>query len=93
MSTRRKKVEAKKPLVYTARAKRVFGLSICLLVCTAVGLVLLTQASPWRIAIFLFSEVAVINLTVANLLIYPLEQTINGTYLLSARKANQDPPT
>ena len=27
MSTRRKKVEAKKPLVYTARAKRVFGLS------------------------------------------------------------------
>ena len=86
MSTRRKKVEAKKPLVYTARAKRVFGLSICLLVCTAVVLVLLTQASPWRIAIFLFSEVAVINLTVANLLIYPLEQTINGTYLLSARK-------
>ena len=86
MSTRRKKVEAKKPLVYTARAKRVFGFSICLLVCTAVVLVLLAQGSPWRIAIFLFSEVAVINLTVANLLIYPLERTINGAYLLSARK-------
>ena len=86
MSTRRKKVEAKKPLVYTARAKRVFGLSICLLVCTAAVLVLLAQGSPGRIAIFLFSEVAVINLTVANLLIYPLERTINEAYLLSARK-------
>ena len=86
MSTRPKKVEAKKPLVYTARAKRVFGLSICLLVGVATTLVLTTKTSPWRIAIFLFSEVAVINLTVANLLIYPLERTINGAYLLSARK-------
>ena len=86
MSTRRKKVEAKKPLVYTARAKRVFGFSICLLVGLAATLVLVAQASPWRIAVFLFSEVTVINLTVANLLIYPLERTINGAYLLSARK-------
>ena len=86
MSIRRKKVEAKKPLVYTARAKRVFGLSICLLVGVATSLVLTTKTSPWRIAVFLFSEVAVINLTIANLLIYPLERTINGAYLLSARK-------
>ena len=86
MSTSRKKVEAKKPLVYTARAKRVFGLSTCLLVGVATLLVLTTQTSPWRIAVFLFSEVAVINLTIANLLIYPLERTINGAYLLSARK-------
>ena len=83
---RRKKVEAKKPLVYTARAKRVFGFSICLLVCLAVTLVWIAQDSPWRIAIFLLSEVTVINLTVANLLIYPLERTINETYLLSARR-------
>ena len=86
MSTQGKKVEAKKPLVYTARAKRVFGLSICLLVGTATTLVLTAKMSPWRIAIFLFSEVTVINLTIANLLIYPLERTINGAYLLSARK-------
>ena len=86
MSTQRKKVEAKKPLVYTARAKRVFGLSICLLVGIATTLVLIAKTSPWRIAIFLFSEVTVINLTIANLLIYPLERTINGTYLLSAKK-------
>ena len=86
MSTQRKKVEAKKPLVYTARAKRVFGLSICLLVGIAITLVLIAKTSPWRIAIFLFSEVTVINLTIANLLIYPLERTINGAYLLSAKK-------
>ena len=86
LSTRRKKVEAKKPLVYTARAKRVFGLSICLLVGIATILVLIADRSPWRIAIFLFSEVSVINLTIANLLIYPLERTINGAYLFSARK-------
>ncbi|RKU09161.1 UDP-N-acetylmuramoyl-tripeptide--D-alanyl-D-alanine ligase [Candidatus Poribacteria bacterium] len=86
MSTRRKKVEAKKPLVYTARAKRVFGLSICLLVGLATTLVLTAKTSPWRIAVFLFSEITVINLTLANLLIYPLERTINGAYLLSARK-------
>ena len=86
MSTRRKKLEAKKPLVYTARAKRVFGLSICLLVCMAAVLVWVAQTSPWRVAIFLFSELTVINLTLANLLIYPLERAINGAYLLSARK-------
>ena len=86
MSTQRKKVEAKKPLVYTARAKRVFGLSICLLVGIATTLVLIAQTSPWRIAIFLFSEVTVINLTIANLLLYPLERTIHGAYLLSAKK-------
>ena len=86
LTTRRKKVEVKKPLVYTARAKRVFTLSICLLVGLATTLVLIAKTSPWRIAIFLFSEVSVINLTIANLLIYPLERTINGAYLFSAKK-------
>ena len=86
MSTQGKKVEAKKPLVYTARAKRVFGLSICLLVALATTLVLIAKTGPWRIAIFLFSEVTVINLTIANILIYPLERTINGAYLLSAKQ-------
>ena len=86
VSIQRKKIKAKKPLVYTARAKRVFGLSMGLLVGLAAILLRIAEGSPWGIAIFLFSEVAVINLTVANLLIYPLERTINGAYLLSARK-------
>lgn len=86
MLTRRKNVEAKKPLVYTARAKRVFGLSIILLVGLAVATVFTVKGSPWRVAAFLFSEVSVVNLTFANLLIYPLERTINEAYLFSARK-------
>ena len=86
LSTRRKNIEVKKPLVYTARAKRVFGLSICLLAASATALALVAKMSPWRVAILLFSEIAVINLTVANLLIYPLERTINEMYLLSARR-------
>ena len=86
MLTRRKSVEAKKPLVYTARAKRVFGLSIVLLVGLAVVIVLTMKESPWRVAAFLFSEVSVVNLTFANLLIYPLERAINEVYLFSARK-------
>lgn len=85
-SVRRRKVEAKKPLVYTARAKRVFTLSICLLAGILTTLVIFAKASPWRIGIFLFSELAVINLTAANLLIFPLEQMINGAYLRDARK-------
>ena len=84
--TRRKKIKAKKPLIYTARAKRVFGLSICLLAATAAALVFVTKTNQWRIAILLFSEITVINLTVANLIIYPLERTINEAYLLSARR-------
>lgn len=83
---RRKKVKAKKPLVYTARAKRVFGFAICLLAATATALALAAKTDPARIAVLLFSEIAIINLTVANLLIYPLERTINEAYLLSARR-------
>ncbi len=86
MLTCRKEVEAKRPLVYTARAKRVFGLSITLLAGLAVVITLIAAGSPWRIALFLFSEVSVLNLTIANLLIYPLERIINETYLLSARR-------
>ena len=86
MLTRRKNVEAKKPLVYTARAKRVFGVSIVLLVGLAVVMIFTMKGSPWRAAAFLFSEVSVVNLTFANLLIYPLERTINAAYLFSARK-------
>lgn len=82
----RKKVEAKKPLVYTARAKRVFGLAVFLLVGLAVGLAMQGAPTTWSVAVFLFSEVSVITLTVANLLIYPLERAINGAYLRAAKK-------
>ena len=63
-----------------------FGFSISLLLGLAVLIVFTAKESPWRVAIFLFSEVSVVNLTIANLLIYPLERAINEAYLLSARK-------
>ena len=48
-------VEVKKPLVYTARAKRVFGLSICLLVGLATTLRFDSRkTSPWRNCYFPF---------------------------------------
>jgi UDP-N-acetylmuramoyl-tripeptide--D-alanyl-D-alanine ligase len=98
---KQKKFKSKKPLVYTARAKRVFGLSIVLLVTAVIALIWLSgELSLWRLAghqlysqflvllifTFLLNQLAAINLTLANLLIYPLEQTINQCYLRSARK-------
>ena len=98
---KQKKFKAKKPLVYTARAKRVFGLSIVLLFAAIIALTWLSGGfSVWRLAnhqlysqfvvilifTFLLNQLVAINLTVANLLIYPLEQTINLGYLRSARK-------
>ncbi len=85
-SFKKKKVEAKKPLVYTARAKRLFCLSICLLVVLSVSLILIAKGHPWRVGLFLFSEVSIVNLIIATLLIYPLERAINWGYLLSAKR-------
>ncbi len=93
--------KAKKPLVYTARARRVFGLAIILLAAAAMsflwlsgGLFLWRLSSPQLypeftillIFTFFLNQLAAINLTAANLLIHPLERTINRSYLRSARK-------
>ena len=82
----RKKIAAKKPLVYTARAKRLFGLSLLILVASAVLLVRFVNDDPWRIAVFLFSELTVPILAASSFLIWPLEQLINSLYLRDARK-------
>ena len=82
----RKKVNAKKPLVYTARAKRLFGLAIVLLV--ILGFLFATTLSQyhWKVCVFLFSELTVPLLVICSILILPLEHTINGAYLRDARK-------
>lgn len=85
----RKKPPAKKPLVYTARAKRVFSLSVALLSVLAVGLTIGLRENRWRVCLFLFSELATLNLVVSNLLIWPLERLINGAYLHDARRRLQ----
>ena len=82
----RKRLAAKKPLVFTARAKRLFGLTLGLLVVTAILLISFVTEDRWRIGIFLFSELTVPILAITSFLIWPLEQLINGAYLRDARK-------
>ena len=82
----RKKTKAKKPLVYTARAKRLFSLALTLQVLVAAGLVLFITENRWRIGLFLLSELTVPILVASSFLILPLEQLINGAYLRDARK-------
>lgn len=83
---RRKRLKAKKPLVFTARAKRLFGLSLALLLVVAIMSVSFVNEEGWRIGLFLFSELAVPMIVVSSFLIWPLEQTINNAYLRDARK-------
>lgn len=82
----RKRIPAKKPLVYTARAKRLFGLSLILLIAVGIVLVSYVNEDRWRLAVFLYSELTVPILASCSFLIWPLEQFINGMYLRDARK-------
>jgi len=82
----RKKTKAKKPLVYTARAKRLFGLALTLLSVTAVLIGMFITENHLQISVFLFSELSVPLLVVSSYLILPIEQLINGYYLRDARK-------
>lgn len=83
---KRKRITAKKPLVFTARAKRLFGLSLALLVGVAIVSVSFVNEESFRIGLFLFSELSVPILSISSFLIWPLEQIINNAYLRDARK-------
>ncbi len=83
---KRKRITAKKPLVFTARAKRLFGLSLALLVGVAIVSVSFVNEESFRIGLFLLSELSVPILSVSSFLIWPLEQIINNAYLRDARK-------
>ncbi len=82
----RKKEEAKKPLIYTARAKRLFGITLTLQAIFAVLIVLTFSNLHWRIGAFLFCELTVPILIICSSLILPLEMTINNGYLRDAKK-------
>ena len=82
----RKRITAKKPLVFTARAKRLFGLALAMLVVAAIMFVSYVNEESRRIGFFLFSELSVPILAVSSFVIWPLEQTINNIYLRDARK-------
>lgn len=82
----RKKEEAKKPLVYTARAKRLFGIALTGQAIFAVLIGLTFSNMYWRIGAFLFGELTVPVLVICSNLILPLELTINNAYLRDAKK-------
>lgn len=82
----RKILTAKRPLVFTARAKRLFGLSLALLIVIAILFVYFVDDESWHIGVFLFSELTVPILAFSSFLIWPLEQLINDTYLRDARR-------
>ena len=82
----RKKTKAKKPLVYTARAKRLIGLALALLVIITALIGVLVTENQWRISVFLLCELTVPILVVSSFLIWPIEQSINGFYLRDAKK-------
>lgn len=84
--TTRKKVEVKKPLVYTFRAKRLFSFALFLLLGLGVILALFIQENRWRLIAFLFSELTIPIMIISGFLIWPVEQFINGLYLRDARR-------
>lgn len=85
-TVRRKKGDIKKPLVYTARAKRLFGLALSILGFLAILFAIVITDHQWRISVFLFSELTVPILFMSSVSILPLELTINEAYLQDARK-------
>lgn len=84
--------EAKKKLVFTARAIRLFITTLMLLILVIYNL------STFSLTIFMIGTFSVslfipFLLTFSNILIYPLETTINNLYLKSAkRKINKLKP-
>lgn len=90
-----KKMETKKRLAFTARAVRLLTLSLVFL-CGIIAFLVLSFAKDhmWRIlslltlvvGISMLSLFSSINISMANILITPLEKAINLGYLRSARK-------
>ena len=96
-----KSPKAKRPLVLTPRASRLFRVAIFLIMGSVI--IVVSQSgglSIWQLNndqlyfqfmvlfafTFVFNQLAAINLTLANLLIYPVEKTINAGYLRQARE-------
>jgi UDP-N-acetylmuramoyl-tripeptide--D-alanyl-D-alanine ligase len=97
---RRKKEPAKKPLVFTWRAIRLYGTGVGLLLGEAAGLLealgWFRRMEPWElrwpfllVGAWALSPLAPLTLAVANVLINPLERAINAAYWRSARRKMQ----
>jgi len=98
---RRRKPEAKKPLVYTGRAKRI--LSVAVVFCAVIGGVFfllaakqLASEADARLAYksvttaliggFLLAQLASLLVPLSNLMLVPIQSAINSKYVRSARR-------
>lgn len=81
---------AKKPLRMTARAKRVYWLSLVLVPCVFLGHTLLGKPFPawpaWIMAVAVFVPVAPVFLLFSNLLLRPVERRIQNRYWREGRE-------
>lgn len=96
----RRKGKPKKPLVFTPRAVRLLTLGLVLAGLTIIGISWLSYGLfspsdwpgkeplfvPWVLGSGVASQAAALVMLLANVLIYPLEATINKAYLASARR-------
>ncbi|MBU1615018.1 UDP-N-acetylmuramoyl-tripeptide--D-alanyl-D-alanine ligase [bacterium] len=86
----RKKAKAKKPLVFTPRAVRLLSMSLILMGLGIASIFWLSFSLPTLLAFFvgihLLTQLAAVNIGLANILLYPLESLINWGYLNAARK-------
>ena len=87
--------DAKKPFVPTGRAKRILGVAI--LICAAIGVAFLvsalgTVASPYKpggvilAGGLLLTQLASLVVLVSNVLLIPVQSSINNGYIRSAKK-------
>ncbi len=77
---------AKKPLVMTARAKRIYGIALALIAAVGVGAALATDLTlVWIVAV----QLVPIALVGANLLLAPFEARVQARYWREARAALQ----
>jgi UDP-N-acetylmuramoyl-tripeptide--D-alanyl-D-alanine ligase len=75
----------KKKLVFTARATRLFVLSLILLICS----MFIFSMLPFYVFIFAVAFITFsvpVLLLLSNIMIYPLEKVINNFYIRSAKK-------
>ncbi len=94
---KRDEPEAKKPLVYTARAKRILVVAvvICLIVAFVFFLLAFSAietAAPYTTGIYalagslVITQAASLAVPIANLLLVPVQSAINNTYIRDAKK-------
>ncbi len=100
---RRRRSQAIKPLVYTARVKRLLPSILFVIIIEALPLAARILDRPWHIDIsmtapvamaylavyVIISQLVTVNIILGNLLVYPVEASLRAYYVWSARRKIQ----